>query len=135
MKRRWFAVFGALVLAVAAVAAALLGRTVLETPVLAVGLVTWAIVGVLSVLGGLSESVAGIPWYRFVGASDALIGVWMTGYGVTTYVQGPDERVALVTAATMGVGGVTLALIGVAWFRGGRHFDLDAYEPGPILGG
>jgi hypothetical protein len=28
-----------------------------------------------------------------------------------------------------------IALIGADWFRGGRHFDLSAYESGPIFGG
>lgn len=134
MKRRWFSVFGGLLLAAAAVAAALLGRTVLETPTLAVGIATWSAVGILSVLGGLRESVAGIRWYRFVGSSDVLIGLWMIGYGLMAYLDGSTDRALHLTAVAMAVGGLTLTLIGLEWFRGGRQFDIAAYEPGPIFG-
>lgn len=130
MKRRWFAVFGAALLVAAAVVAVLFGRTVLETPLVAVGLGTWVLAGVTSILGGLRESVGGIPWFRFVGSSDVLIGLLILGNGVLTYHGGPTDRVLLVTA----VGGMTLVLIGFGWFCGGGPFDLAAYEPGPIFG-
>lgn len=133
MRRRWFAVIGGFFLDVAALAGALLGSAALRSPRVAVGIATWLLVGGLAVVGGLRESVAGVAWYRFVGASDVLLGLWMVGFAVAWYLEGAADG-ALASVAAQALGGLVIALVGVDWFRGGRHFDLSAYESGPILG-
>lgn len=132
MKRRWFALFGGFFLLISGAAVALFGSTVVETPRLAVGIAIWALVGCLDVVGGAFESVAGIAWYRFVGLGDILLGLWLFGFAISWYLGGPTTDAVLVSVGASALGGLTVAAIGVDWFRGGRHVDLSAFESGPI---
>lgn len=135
MKRRWFAVVGGFFLIVSAGAVVLLGRDALRTPRFLASILTWLLIGGLSVVGGLRRSVAGVEWYRFVGVGDVLLGLWMLGYATTWFLDGTADRATQVSAVAMAGSGSLLVFIGVDYFVGGRHLDVSAIEPGPLFGG
>lgn len=134
MKRRWFAVIGGFFLVVSASIGLFFGLDIRHWPAIAVGVLAWAVVGSLSIVGGLRESVGGVPWYRFVGASDVLLGLWMVGSAGTWYLDATAARATQVSAVAMAGGGLLLVFIGADYVLGGRHLDVSAFESGPIRG-
>jgi hypothetical protein len=80
--------------------------------------------------GALRESVtvAGrdVPWYAFVGAGDVALAAGMAVNAARIGVEGGSDDLFLAVVA--GAGAVPLFFIGVDYLRGGRHFDLSAFE-------
>lgn len=137
MKRRWFLVLG--VLTVASQVGPLVAFGIPSSPPASTVLtvVSTVLAGVLFVLGGLAPRIGGVEWYRFVGIAALLAGIGFALAMVVPILNGTsayerEVRPLLAVAAT--IGGASLAFIGIDWLRGGRHFDLSIYEPGPILG-
>lgn len=130
MKRRWFAVLGvAVLLGVAAILVAF-GAPLATSPVA----VVLVVASVLFVLGGLDAVPNRVPWYRFVGVGELLFGAVLALIWVAPAVGG-DRTTSSLALAVVGVANaLLLGFIGVDWFRGGRHYDLSRFEPGPILG-
>lgn len=130
VKRRWFAVMGAVLPLLIAVMLFRLGPPATVDP-------TFVLLGLASILlvfGGVNPAPDAVPWYRFVGLAFLLLGAVSAGYWIEPAARGgrttADLAFALVGLATA----LVFAFIGIDWFRGGRHLDLSRIEHGPILG-
>lgn len=134
MKRRWFAVFGAVfLLAVLGVVAAFPADLGSE-PGIAAQLACYLLAGLLLVVGGVAPSVRGVAWYRFVGAGVVLFGVaWLLRLPGELLGGGPIPTAELVSLVAVAVTGLVFAFIGVDWFLGGRNFDLSRMQDGAIV--
>lgn len=130
VKRRWFAVMGAVVLLLVTALVATFGVTVATYP----AVVLMVAASLLSVLGGLDPVPDVVPWYRFVGAGELLFGAVFLVLWVGPAVGGGRSTTDLAMAAVGVANALVFGFIGVDWLRGGRHFDVEAFEPGPILG-
>lgn len=130
MKRRWFAVMGGLLLVGILALVWVLGPVVLTTPAALLLVVSAG----LFILGGFDPLPAQVPWYRFIGVGELLVGaVFVVGLVAPALEGGRTARdlfLALVGVAN----GLFLGFIGLDWFRGGNHYDLSRFDPGPIFG-
>ncbi|SFR60725.1 hypothetical protein SAMN04487947_2758 [Halogeometricum rufum] len=66
-----------------------------------------------------------VPWYAFAGVADVALGVGMV-LNATRMLGGGAEDAFL--SAVTAVSGLPLLFVGVDYLRGGRHFDLTAFE-------
>lgn len=130
VKRRWFAVTGVLVLLGLAVLA-----TVVDVPVATAAAFAVLVVGSLCfVLGGLDPVPDAVAWYRFVAVGELVFGAAFAVTLLGPVASGQRSTTALLFAAAGVANALLFGFIGVDWFRGGRHYDLSVFEPGPILG-
>ncbi|RJT06204.1 hypothetical protein [Halococcus sp. IIIV-5B] len=136
MKRRWFVLVGLLVIALQSAILVAFGFPSPADPATALLLGGMTLAGCSFVLGGFDRRLGGVEWYQFVGVGNVLVGVSLAlGQlipvltGTTAYDS--STLVALVVFAV--VGGGSIVFIGADWVRGGHHFDLSVFEPGPIL--
>ena len=130
VKRRWFAVMGALVLlgiAVLSVVFEVLLRDSAAGPLLVAA-------SLLFVLGGLDPVPGYVAWYRFVGLGELLFGAVFVVFWIGPAVGGDRTTTAILLAAAGAANALLFGFIGVDWFLGGRYYDLSIFEPGPILG-
>lgn len=131
MSRRWFAALGAfLVLAVGGLLVAF-GRPTAPASVLRIAGLLLA--GGLFVAGGLAPTSSGVAWYRLVGTADVLLGLTLAApLPAALLGGGAADAGTLMYTVPAGIGGLTLAFIGVDWFRGGHHFDLSRLAGGGV---
>lgn len=130
MKRRWFAVMGGLLVVGFLVLVGVLGRIVATSPaalLLVVG-------GLLFVIGGFDPIPDRVPWYRFIGVGELLVGAVFVLSLVTPVLEGGRASQDLFLALIGVANGLFLGFIGLDWYRGGNHYDLSRFEPGPIFG-
>ncbi|WP_435076121.1 hypothetical protein [Halococcus sp. AFM35] len=136
MKRRWFLVLGVYLIAANLWLLNTLNSPIFEEPMAVVTNVAFLFAGLLFVLGGISENLGNLGWYRFVGLANLIMGV---GFAATYLLPIANrtstyEDAGMFLAICAVVGGASLAFIGFDWVRGGRYFDLSTYEEDPILG-
>ncbi|WP_135852088.1 hypothetical protein [Halorussus salinus] len=130
-RRSWFVVFGGLLglLVLLVLPAAFRGDVPADpTAITTFGLLFGA--SILYLLGGLGRSVGGFEWNKHVGLGNVCMGLQMVVRALAEFV-GASGDIALVAALGSGLGGLTLAYMGLDWFRGGRYFDLSAFEESP----
>lgn len=127
-RRSWFVVFGGLLglLVLLVLPAAFRGDVPADpTAITTFGLFCGA--SLLYILGGLGRSVGSFEWNQLVGLGNVCMGLQMVVRAPAKFV-GTSGNIALVAALGSGLGGLTLTYVGLDWFRGGRHFDLSAFE-------
>lgn len=131
VKRRWFAVMGVVVLfGLAAIA------VVVDVPIATSAAFAVLVVGSLCfVLGGLDPVPDAVAWYRFVAVGELLFGSAFAVTLLAPVASGQRSTTALLFAAAGVANALLFGFVGVDWLRGGRHYDLSTFEPGPILGG
>jgi hypothetical protein len=128
MRRIWFAVMGATFAVVGVGFAAAFGLEGVAEPPTAVALALWFSASVLYLLGGFGTSLGGVEWYQFVGLGNVCLGLQLLVQLPFTLAGGTPETEVLVPAIASGLGGLSLLFIGLDWLRGGRHFDLSAFD-------
>lgn len=133
MKRRWFVVLGAFLLFVNSALFVAFGFPTLDTEA-ALSLVSWMVVGILFVVGGSSVQIGAVEWYQLVGAGYVLMGITFgLDFSLTTLNDASLGDSGVVFAVVAILGGLSMVFMGVDWIRGGHHFEISQYEPGPIL--
>jgi hypothetical protein len=134
MKRRWFAVLGAFLLLTWGAFSLAVGPSVDASFLL--DDLPYVLAGVLLVAAGTTDGVAGIEWYQFAGLGFVCLGLSMTSELLLTLTRaGSVTSGAFASAAVSALLGLVLAVMGFDWIRGGNHFDLSTFDPGPIYGG
>ncbi|WP_126662587.1 hypothetical protein [Haloterrigena salifodinae] len=128
MNRRWFAVLGAGFLIVPVSIIVALGTVPTKNAIVTAGFVLVPLSGILSVLGGLGVSRGNFEWYQFVGLSNDMFGFWFVAYAISSILADPSEFSSVFSLATVGLGCLSLALIGIDWLIGAPHFDIETYE-------
>ncbi len=130
MKRRWFLVLGVYLIAANLWLLITLNSPIFEEPMAVVTNVAFLFAGLLFVLGGISENLGNLGWYRFVGLANLIMGVGFAATYLLPIANGTSayEDAGIFLAICAVVGGASLAFIGFDWVRGGRHFDLSTYE-------
>ncbi|WP_276300093.1 hypothetical protein [Halorussus lipolyticus] len=134
MRRIWFAVMGGTFLLVGVGFAGAFGLEGTTDPATAIALVLWFSAALLYVLGGLGKSIGGLAWFQFVGLGNVCLGLQLLTQIPVALADGIPGTEALVVTIATGLGGLSLSFIGLDWFRGGRHFDLSAFDDGPSAG-
>ena len=133
MKRRVFAVFGALLLLGEAAFLGAFGLPLLDFRT-AILLALPACCGVLFVLGGFSMGGERIAWNQFIGVGDILIGIWL---GVSLSLSAMSDPTlgdgGLIFVAVAVISGLIMVFIGMVWLYDGDGFGIDRYEPGPLF--
>ena len=133
MKRRWFAVLGAFLLLTWTVFSFAVGLSFDAR--LLLNDVPYFLAGALLVVAGTTGGAAGVEWFQFAGLGFVCLGLSMASELLLTLTQSGATTGMLVSAAVSGLIGLVLAFMGFDWIRGGKHFDLTAFESGPIFGG
>jgi hypothetical protein len=128
VRQVWFALLGAAFGVVGIVFAAAFGLDALDEPATAVAITLWFVASRLYVLGGLDASVGDFEWYQLVGLGNVCLGLQLLVRLPFVVTDGTAGTEALVATIASGLGGLTLLFIGFDWFRGGRHFDLSAFD-------
>ncbi|UPV72803.1 hypothetical protein M0R89_09595 [Halorussus limi] len=131
MKRVWFAVVGVFFALFGVGFLAAFGVESLADPTALATLALWFGASALYVLGGLDAPVGDLRWYQSVGLGNVCLGLQMVVRVPSELAGVSGDFEPLLAALAGGVGGLTLAYIGLDWFRGGRHFDLSAFEESP----
>lgn len=128
MQRRLAPWFGALLLGLVGVFLAVFGQEALA-PTTAVTLVGFVAAGLLSIAGGILESVTigsrTVPWNVLVGAADVTVALVVVLSGVQSFRTGDAGTDAILVAGGMIVGGASLAWLGLQTARDTRHVDLE----------
>lgn len=136
MKRRWFMIFGVFATALPLVILLAFGFPSAAEPATTLLLGGMILAGIMFVLGGLDLQFGQIEWYQFVGAGNVLCGI---SFGLSQLIpiligtSAYDSSTQLFLALCVVVGGTSMVFIGADWIRGGHHFDLSVFKPGPIL--
>jgi hypothetical protein len=133
MKRRWFAVLGAFILLVWSLVSFTAGLTFDAT--LLLNDVPHLLAGVLLVAAGTTDTAGGVEWYQFAGLGFVCLGLTMASGLLLALLRASVTTGLLASNAVGAVIGLVLAYTGFDWIRGGKHFDLAAFESGPIFGG
>ncbi|WP_115865402.1 hypothetical protein [Halorussus litoreus] len=133
MKRLWFAVLGTLYAVVGVWFLTAFWSGVATDPASILTVALWFGASALYVLGGFGASLGGLDWYQFVGLGNVCLGLQLVVRVPFALADGNSATASLVATLAMGVGGLSLAYIGLDWVRGGRHFDLSRFgdQPGP----
>ncbi|WP_128477431.1 hypothetical protein [Halorussus pelagicus] len=131
MRRIWFALFGGLFGAVGVAFLGAFRADALADPTSLATFSLWLGASTLYVLGGLDASIGDFDWYQLVGLGNVCLGLQMVARAAMTLADGTGETEPLLATFGGVVGGLTLAYIGLDWFRGGRHFDLSTFEESP----
>ena len=63
-----------------------------------------------------------------------LLGIALIVQFLLTATLNGAPSAALLADAAAALGGLALLFIGADWIRGGKHFDLAAYDSGPLFG-
>lgn len=129
VNRRWLLGFGALLVAASVGVVLVAGGVPPDADVGAVLTVLGlSLTGLCFVLAGLRRP-PGMAWYRYAGAGIVLVGLAQTVRIATSLAAGDVGDGARLVGGVAGiVGGLVLVVIGLDWFRGGRHFDLGVLE-------
>ena len=134
MKRQWFAVLGGFIAVSLVASLAAFGERVLFDPQFAVVGALFLSSAVLLLLAGTTDAIGGIEWNQFAGAADVLLGLALIVQFLLTATLDGATSASLLADAAAALGGLVLLFIGADWIRGGKHFDLAAYDSGPLFG-
>lgn len=134
VKRRWFAVLGSFVLLGWSALALAFGLPDEGEAAFLLNDVPLLLGGAALVAGGATDGDGGVAWYRLVGAGFVLLGLSMAGQFLATLAAQRTLDGLLAADAVTLVPAVAVALVGLDWIRGGKHFDLSVFEAGPLLG-
>lgn len=128
MKRQWFAALGGFIAASWVAVLVAFGERVPFDPQFGVVGALVLSAAVLLVLAGTTDALGGIEWNQFAGAADVLLGLALIVQFLLTATLEDATSAGLLADAAAALGGLVLLFIGADWIRGGKHFDLAAYE-------
>lgn len=128
MKRQWFAALGGFIAASWVAVLVAFGERVLFDPQFGVVGALVLSAAVLLVLAGTTDALGGIEWNQFAGAADVLLGLALIVQFLLAATLEDATSAGLLADAAAALGGLVLLFIGADWIRGGKHFDLAAYE-------
>ena len=128
MKRQWFAALGGFIAASWVAVLVAFGERVLFDPQFGVVGALVLSAAVLLVLAGTTDALGGIEWNQFAGAADVLLGLALIVQFLLAATLEDATSAGLLADAAAALGCLVLLFIGADWIRGGKHFDLAAYE-------